>query len=86
MHLEQSSKYRCQHGIVEEILTILVDGPGTQTRVMYGAVLSYKQLLTYRDRLASAGMVKINKEGKWEITEKGRAFLNNYQELKEAQA
>jgi predicted transcriptional regulator len=84
MRLEQSSKYRCQHGIVEEILTLLADEPRNQTRVMYGAILSFKQLQTYRERLERAGLVKVGSDGKWQITEKGRNFLQNYQDFKEA--
>jgi predicted transcriptional regulator len=84
MTLELCSKNRCQHDIIEGVLTGLVDAPQKPTHVMYANRLSYEQTKAYAERLSAKGLIKVLSDGKWQITEKGRQFIASYLEFKEA--
>lgn len=68
--------------IVAEILRITRRG-ARKTRIVYGANLNFKMLREYLDKLERAGLiVKQPSEGLIKITERGRKYLQYYEELK----
>jgi predicted transcriptional regulator len=69
-------KYRDRVGIIADILKTAVNG-AKKTRIMYVANLSYQMLQKYLDEAAAIGFVRSNDIG-YEITEKGRVFLERY--------
>lgn len=63
---------RSKYDIMREILDLLCStGPRAATRVMYGAALSYAQLKSYKEELLVRGLITINSEGQWQVTQKG---------------
>jgi predicted transcriptional regulator len=57
-----------------------------KTRIMYGAVLSYEQLSRYLPELTVLGLIEevsSNRNTMFRATEKGRAFLQQYDRLAE---
>ena len=60
-----------------------------KTRIMYGAVLSYEQLSRYLPELTTIGLIEevgTNRSTMYRATEKGRAFLQQYDRLAELAA
>ncbi len=58
--------------------------PSTKTRIVYHANLSFSQAERYLKLLIKEDLIECDEEGKndkYEITEKGRKFLNGFQEL-----
>lgn len=57
-----------------------------KTRIMYGAVLSYEQLSRYLPELHALGLIEeasSSRNTTYRATEKGRAFLQQYDRLAE---
>jgi len=70
--------------IVAEILHIARKG-ARKTRIVYGANLNFKLLNDYLNRLERAGLVAKDgyEGGVIKTTEKGKKYLEYYQEFKE---
>lgn len=86
----QIGGYRSKGDIAREILECLKEGPQKQTFVMYRAMMSFDQLKSYRAGLEDAGLMIVDKENHWTLTDKGRRYVTALQKaediLKEAQA
>ncbi|MCS6767422.1 MAG: winged helix-turn-helix domain-containing protein [Candidatus Nitrosocaldus sp.] len=75
--------------IIYEILNILSDGRIYKTMLAHRAKLDSRTINKYVDLLQRVNMITVEEEGKekeegryiLKITEKGRAFLNMYEEL-----
>jgi len=70
------AKHRQRVDIIADILKIAAQG-ARKTRIMYVANLSYSQLVKYLEKTTSLGFVQSGING-YEITEKGRTFLERY--------
>lgn len=64
---------RTRNEIIVKMLQSLM-APALKTNVMYEARLSYDQLNRYGDLLLRKGLA-IQLDGKWVITERGRALV-----------
>jgi predicted transcriptional regulator len=69
-----------------EIIALILESANmnkiTRTRIMYGAVLSPAQLKEYLSLLLESGLLNYHKEeGVYEITEKGKHFLQIYNQF-----
>ena len=74
-------KYRSRTEIVAMILQAARTG-ATKTKVMYKAYLSYTQLKEYLKYLQENNLIKYEGGTQlFRITEKGRHFLNAYDEI-----
>lgn len=71
------SKYRSRLEIVAAVLSVVNDG-AKKTHIMYKANLSYKLLNRYLSEVLDAGLVRLGNDGWYEITEKGRVFLEKF--------
>lgn len=67
--------YRSHFQIVVDVLSVASKG-ARKTHIMYGANLSYKLLMRYLGDVLDAGLVRLGNDGWYEITEKGRMFLD----------
>jgi predicted transcriptional regulator len=70
--------------IIASILESAVNG-AKKTRIMYRAALNFKQLQRYLPLLVKRGLIicaDTNKGGVYKTTEKGRDFLQKYEELR----
>ena len=68
-------KYRSRTDIVSQILET-ANGGTSKTKIMYGAFLSYTQLVEYLDTLMANGLLEHDAaQHKYRTTEKGRKFL-----------
>jgi len=54
-----------------------VQNGSKKTRIMYQTNLSYKLLVDYLDLIVKAGLVCLGETGCYEITDKGRGFLEH---------
>jgi predicted transcriptional regulator len=72
-------KYRSRLQIIADILSITRTG-ARKTRIMYQANLSYKLLCKYLNEVIAAGLVRFVDENSYELTVKGREFLNRHKE------
>ncbi len=72
-------KVRSKQDIIADILKLL-DEPKLKTRVMYGANLSHSQSQYYLGLLAAGKLIQNLDDSKWVTTEKGRKFLELYEE------
>jgi predicted transcriptional regulator len=70
------SKYRRGLSIIVDILKA-TEKVGKKTRIMYLANLSYDLLQKYLGESISVGFIESSNNG-YEVTEKGRAFLEKY--------
>jgi len=70
-------RYRNKLKIIADILKATGDG-SNKTRIMYLANLSYHLLEKYLTMVIKARLLH-NNGGKYEITEKGKAFLEKYE-------
>ena len=70
-------RYRKRLEIVADILDAVGDG-AKKTRVMYTANLSYKLLGKYLTKTVEAGLVSSSNDSYYEVTEKGRVFLERF--------
>ena len=67
--------YRSHFRIVVDVLSVASKG-ARKTHIMYGANLSYALLKRYLGDVLDAGLVRLGNDGLYEITEKGRMFLD----------
>lgn len=79
---------RSRLDIIEDMLRCLVDNGGKlkQTRLMYKANLSHPQMKQYLAELLEGALLEESKKGRstfFEITLKGRSFLEKLAEMKE---
>ena len=73
------AKYRSRLEIIADILNVVGDG-AKKTRIMYIANLSYKLLEKYLKKTIEADLISSNNDF-YEVTEKGRDFLERYNEF-----
>jgi predicted transcriptional regulator len=76
-------KYRSRTEIIALILATATNG-ATKTRMMYGAYLSYTQIVEYLKLLQVKGLL-VYEEGtqQYKLTEKGLHFLDVYEKISE---
>lgn len=55
--------------------------PMLKTHMMYAANLSFEQSQRYFNKLVSAGLIQKTDDKRWVATEKGRKFLQLFEEL-----
>jgi len=70
--------------IIASILESATNG-AKKTRIMYRAALNFRQLQRYLPLLIKRGLInyaETNKGAVYKTTEKGRDFLQKYEELK----
>ena len=72
------NKYRSRLQIIADVLSATEKG-AKKTHIMYQANLSYKLLTLYLNRVLEAELIR-TVEGSYEITEKGRSFLEKFHE------
>jgi predicted transcriptional regulator len=80
--------HRSRMDIMENILRVTNEG-ARKTHIMYRCNLSFEQLHTYLDLLASMGLLKSvpprtgerSNSNMYETTEKGQAFIQVYRNL-----
>lgn len=72
-------KYRSSLEIIADILKVADDGV-KKTRIMYFANLSYRMLSKYLRKTLHAGLLAAD-DGRYEVTEKGRVFLEKFTEF-----
>jgi predicted transcriptional regulator len=73
------SKYRDRLEIIADILKTASDG-ARKTQIMYRGNLSYKLLMRYLREVIGSGLVcAAEKANIYELTEKGKMFLKNYE-------
>lgn len=73
-------KYRSKLEIIADILDVASDG-AKKTRIMYIANLSYKLLEKYLKKTVGADLIRHNDNGYYEVTEKGRVFLERFNDF-----
>ncbi len=74
-------KYRSRSDITAQILDVAYEGV-MKTKILYGAYLSYAQLLEYVDVLVKNGLLEfMEEEKKYKTTVKGRQYLKSYEYL-----
>jgi predicted transcriptional regulator len=71
---------RSREQLLADILTATQE-PQPITVVMYGARLSYAQLLRHMKFLENKGMIQKTKESKWGITDSGRYYLRLFEKI-----
>ena len=75
-------KYRNRVEIIAQILkAVNVNGGTTKAKIMYGAFLTYEQLMNYLRLLIERDLLQPNASNTFTITEKGIDFLKAYDEL-----
>lgn len=67
--------------ILGDILSLCTEDTG-KTRIMYGANLSYEQVLRYLEELQSKGLIAPIGGNKYRTTDKGRSYLESYESLR----
>ncbi|MGB9959765.1 MAG: winged helix-turn-helix domain-containing protein [Candidatus Bathyarchaeales archaeon] len=72
-------KYRRRIEIIADILNAAKNG-AKKTRIMYVANLSYELLEKYLAEVVNIGFVRLKNDG-YEVTEKGRLFLEKYEQF-----
>ena len=72
-------KYRRRFEIIADIISAAEKG-AKKTRIMYFANLSYKLLFQYLVEVTEAGLISFEKEDRYVLTVKGKAFLNKHEE------
>jgi len=76
------SQRRSNVEITAEILRIARDG-AKKTRIVYGANLNFKMLEEYLEKLEKAGLVNsLPNKRLIKTTEKGKGYIEHYEELK----
>jgi predicted transcriptional regulator len=76
-------KYRSRIDIIARILMAATHGV-TKTHLMYSAYLSYAQIQEYLAFLQEKGLILLDEEAKYVLTERGLHFLRVYDEISEA--
>lgn len=72
--MRQSVRNRSRQEIICDILSTIQLASVSKTKVMYRASLSYAQLKSYENYLASNKIIKITDDGLWMLTEKGKQY------------
>jgi len=75
--------YRNKLEIIRDILFVVKVSGGNgskKTHIMYGANLSYKLLTRYVEGVLEAGLISYDGESYYKLTEKGKMFLECYDE------
>jgi len=72
-------KYRGRLEIIVDILNVASSG-AKKTRIMYFANLSYRLLEKYLEETLKLGFIFFN-DYRYEVTEKGRTFLEKYNDF-----
>src|SRR5437870_2891093 len=76
-------KYRSRTEIIALILGAATNG-ATKTRLMYGAYVSYAQILEYLELLQENGLLSYEMGvQQHKLTEKGIRFLRSYEKISE---
>ena len=84
IHISASSRYRNRVQIIASILEAANDGNTTKTKIMYKAFLSYSQLEEYLPILVENELLKFYENHSiFHNTEKGRQFIEIYNEISE---
>ena len=73
------NRYRSRLQIVADVLSATKNG-SKKTHIMYQANLSYKLLTFYLNKVLEAGLVRSVDGSSYEITLKGRRFLEKFYE------
>lgn len=73
------ARYRNRLKIVADVLGV-VRGGAKKTQIMYQANLSYKLLARYLKYVMDIGLVRMENEAIYELTQKGREFLDKSKE------
>ncbi len=68
--------------IMAEILCLCTK-PQSKTRIMYGSNLSWKMLQQYLGYMQEHGLLETKDESKYATSNKGREFVEKWNELKE---
>ena len=76
------SRYRSRLEIVADVLAVVRDG-AKKTRIMYQANLSYRLLTRYLKEVVNLGLVRVEEEGLYELTEKGYDYLQEFKGYRE---
>jgi len=74
-------KYRNNVEIVADMLVITREG-ALKTQIMYQANLSFKLTERYLEAVLKAGLIKLNHDGRYLITEEGTLFLKKFSNYK----
>lgn len=75
-------RYRRRLEIVADVLGV-VRGGARKTQIMYQANLSYRLLTRYLRDVLALGLVRMEDEATYELTEKGQKFLDRSKEYLE---
>ena len=74
-------KTRSSTDIIGLILEAAAGEPATRSKIMYQAMLNFKQVSDYAEFLTRAGLLRhIGENRQYGITEKGRQFLSLFRE------
>lgn len=72
-------KYRNRLEIISDMLAVVSENNGAKkTQIMYQANLSYKLLRRYLREISDAGLVRAGDKGAYELTRKGKEFLERF--------
>jgi len=72
-------KYRGRLQIIADVLSV-VRGGARKTMIMYQANLSYKLLTRYLEEVLETGLVELGDDDCFELTQKGKEFLDKFDE------
>lgn len=72
-------RYRSRLQIIADVLSATENG-AKKTHIMYQANLSYKLLTLYLKEVLEAGLIRPVDDSLYEITQKGRRFLEKFHE------
>jgi len=72
-------KYRGRLQIIADILSVVRDG-AKKTHVMYQANLSYTLLSRYLTEVLESGLVSLDTEDRYKLTNRGQKFLDRFNE------
>jgi len=73
------SKYRDRLQIIASIL-VIASRRAKKTQIMYQANLSYKLLCRYLSEVLDSGLICLENEERYVLTNKGKEFLNRHKE------
>ncbi len=76
------SRYRSRLEIIADVLSVAREG-AKKTQIMYQANLSYKLLTRYLKDVIDMGLVRMEGENTYELTEKGSDFLREFKDYYE---
>ncbi len=70
---------RSREKILAEILEVCLEG-ARKTRIVYQVNLNFQVASQYLETLIKQDLIKMS-DGKYKTTEKGKQFLNSYQDI-----